>query len=213
MPRLPTSVRRTTTLVIPGRGPRVPAYPAVVAMVRRFSPPARRPVAAICHGAQLLAGADVAQGRSCSTYPACRCEVERAGAADIAIDGAHTQGNLVQRPGLARPPGVDGAVPGPARHPGHHRKTTSEGGGERRRINTGLPGRPGLPGLTPSHTVGMLARATTSRSRPCARSLSALIRICTKAAHARCACTAWPPASASKTCSGMCLRPSPGVMV
>ena len=57
-------------------------------------------VAAICHAAQLLAGAGVLKGRSCSAYPACRAEVELAGGryADIAVDKAHTDGNLVSAP-------------------------------------------------------------------------------------------------------------------
>ena len=40
------------------------------------------------------------QGRTCSAYPACRAEVEMAGGtyADIAIDGAVTDGNLVSAP-------------------------------------------------------------------------------------------------------------------
>jgi protease I len=57
-------------------------------------------VAAVCHGAQLLAGAGVLKGRTCSAYPACRAEVELAGGryADIAVDQAHTEGNLVSAP-------------------------------------------------------------------------------------------------------------------
>ena len=59
-----------------------------------------KPVAAICHGPQILAGAGVLKGRTCSAYPACRPEVELAGGtyADIAIDGAVTDGNLVSAP-------------------------------------------------------------------------------------------------------------------
>ena len=88
-------------LVIPGgRGPEyLRTYPAVVAAVRHFFD-AGKPVAAVCHGAQLLAGAGVLQGRTCSAYPACRVEVELAGGtyADIAIDAAVTEGNLVSAP-------------------------------------------------------------------------------------------------------------------
>lgn len=88
-------------LLIPGgRGPEyLRTYPAVVAAVRYFFAE-KKPVAAICHGAQLLAGADVLRGRTCSAYPACRVEVERAGGtyADIAIDAAYTDGNLVSAP-------------------------------------------------------------------------------------------------------------------
>ncbi len=88
-------------LVLPGgRGPEyLRTYPTVVAAVRHFFE-ADKPVAAICHAAQLLAGAGVLQGRSCSAYPACRAEVELAGGryADIAVDKAHTDGKLVTAP-------------------------------------------------------------------------------------------------------------------
>jgi protease I len=88
-------------LVIPGgRGPEyLRTYPAVVAMVKHFFE-TNKPVAAVCHGAQLLAGAGVLKGRTCSAYPACRMEVEIAGGtyADIAIDAAFTDGNLVSAP-------------------------------------------------------------------------------------------------------------------
>lgn len=88
-------------LVIPGG--RAPEYlrlnPKVLEIVRHFFT-AKKPVAAICHGAQLLAAAGVLEGRTCSAYPACRAEVEVAKGkyADIAIDGAVTDGNLVTAP-------------------------------------------------------------------------------------------------------------------
>lgn len=88
-------------LVIPGG--RAPEYlrlnPQVIAMVQHFFT-ANKPVAAICHGAQLLAAAGVLAGRQCSAYPACRAEVVMAEGhyADIAIDGAVTEGNLVTAP-------------------------------------------------------------------------------------------------------------------
>ena len=71
----------------------------MIAIVRHFFE-ANKPVAAICHGAQILAAADVLKGRSCSAYPACSPEVELAGGryADIAIDAATTDGNLVTAP-------------------------------------------------------------------------------------------------------------------
>jgi len=88
-------------LVIPGgRGPEyLRMNPAVIAMVRHFFV-ADKPVAAICHGAQLLAGAKVLEGKRCSAYPACRADVELAGGtyADIAIDAAVTDGKLVTAP-------------------------------------------------------------------------------------------------------------------
>ena len=88
-------------LVIPGG--RAPEYLrlnlTVLEWVRHFMK-ANKPVAAICHGAQILAGARVLEGRRCSAYPACRPEVELAGGtyADIAIDAAVTDGNLVTAP-------------------------------------------------------------------------------------------------------------------
>lgn len=92
---------RYDALVIPGG--RAPEYlrmnDRAVEIVRHFFA-ADKPVAAICHGAQLLAGARVLEGRTCSAYPACRAEVELAGGtyADIAIDAAVTDGNLVSAP-------------------------------------------------------------------------------------------------------------------
>lgn len=88
-------------LVIPGG--RAPEYlrlnPKVLDLVRHFFD-AKKPVAAICHGAQVLAAAGVLDGRKCSAYPACRAEVELAGGsyADIAITAAATDGNLVTAP-------------------------------------------------------------------------------------------------------------------
>jgi protease I len=88
-------------LVIPGG--RAPEYlrlnEDVLDMVRHFFA-ANKPVAAICHGAQLLAAAGVLKGRTCSAYPACQPEVELAGGvyANIAIDAAVTDGNLISAP-------------------------------------------------------------------------------------------------------------------
>ncbi|CAZ87733.1 putative Peptidase C56, PfpI [Thiomonas arsenitoxydans] len=88
-------------LVIPGG--RAPEYlrlnPKVLDLVRHFFS-ADKPVAAVCHGAQILAAAGVLQGRKCSAYPACGPEVREAGGdyADIPVDQAVTQGNLVTAP-------------------------------------------------------------------------------------------------------------------
>ena len=59
-----------------------------------------KPVFAICHGPQLLAAAGVLQGRTCSAYPACAPEVRLGGGhyAEIGIDQAHVDGNLVTAP-------------------------------------------------------------------------------------------------------------------
>lgn len=88
-------------LVVPGG--RAPEYlrlnDKVLEMVRHFFS-ADKPVAAICHGAQLLAAAGVLEGRRCSAYPACAPEVRLAGGqyADIPVDQAITDGNLVTAP-------------------------------------------------------------------------------------------------------------------
>jgi protease I len=88
-------------LVIPGG--RAPEYlrlnPRVLGIVRHFVA-AGKPVAAICHGAQLLAAARVIDGRRISCYPACSPEVELAGAtyAAIGVDEAVTDGQFVTAP-------------------------------------------------------------------------------------------------------------------
>ena len=85
-------------LVLPGG--RAPEYlrlnEDVLRMVRHFAE-AKKPIAAICHAAQLLAAAGVLQGRSCSAYPAVGPEVKAAGGrwVDVGFDRAHVDGNLV----------------------------------------------------------------------------------------------------------------------
>ncbi|MCE9566527.1 MAG: DJ-1/PfpI family protein, partial [Planctomycetes bacterium] len=53
-----------------------------------------------CHGPQLLAAAGVLKGRTCSAYPAVGPDIGLCGGtlADVAIDGVHTDGNLVTAP-------------------------------------------------------------------------------------------------------------------
>lgn len=90
-------------LVIPGG--RAPEYlrlnARVIEIVQEFNA-ANKPIAAICHGPQILAAAGVLEGRSCSAYPACGPDVERAGGSWLAnnetfTDG-HIDGNLVTAP-------------------------------------------------------------------------------------------------------------------
>ena len=88
-------------LVIPGG--RAPEYirlnPRVLEIVQHFFAE-NKPVASICHGAQVLAAAGVLEGRSCSAYPACGPDVTRAGGTymDIEVTQAHIDGNLVTGP-------------------------------------------------------------------------------------------------------------------
>jgi len=88
-------------LVIPGG--RAPEYirlnAAVLEIVRHFSE-ADKPIAAICHGAQVLAAAGVIEGRGCSAYPAVGPDVTTAGGryVDIEVDKAHVDNKLVTAP-------------------------------------------------------------------------------------------------------------------
>jgi protease I len=88
-------------LVIPGG--RAPEYirlnETVLEMARHFSQ-AGKPIAAICHGAQVLAAAGIVEGRACSAYPAVGPDVTRAGGeyVDIPVDQAHVDGNMVTAP-------------------------------------------------------------------------------------------------------------------
>jgi protease I len=95
------SAKDYDALVIPGgRAPEYLRLDADVLKIVRDFFAANKPVAAICHAAQLLAAAGVLKGRTCSAYPASRPEVELAGGtyADIAINAAVTDGNLVTAP-------------------------------------------------------------------------------------------------------------------
>jgi protease I len=88
-------------LVIPGG--RAPEYirlnDKVLAAVRHFAEK-KKPIASICHGAQVLAAAGVLKGKSCSAYPAVSPDVNCAGGkwVDIPLDKAYVDGNLVTAP-------------------------------------------------------------------------------------------------------------------
>ncbi|QDU78861.1 Putative cysteine protease YraA [Polystyrenella longa] len=88
-------------LVVPGG--RAPEYlrlnEDVLKIVRHFHE-ADKPIAAICHGLQLLAAADVLKGKKTTCYPACNPEVKMAGGeyVEIPVDQAYVDGNLVSAP-------------------------------------------------------------------------------------------------------------------
>jgi protease I len=92
---------RYDALLIPGG--RAPEYlrmnADVIAFVQHFARE-RKPIAAVCHAAQLLAAAGVIRGKRVSAYPACATEVRLAGAeyAEIPVDQAVTDGTLVTAP-------------------------------------------------------------------------------------------------------------------
>jgi protease I len=88
-------------LLIPaGRAPEYLRTNAdIIAIVKHFANE-KKPIAAVCHGAQLLAAADVIRGKRVSAYPACAAEVTLAGGqyAQIPVDHAVTDGVLVTAP-------------------------------------------------------------------------------------------------------------------
>ncbi|MCU0518157.1 MAG: DJ-1/PfpI family protein [Oscillatoria sp. Prado101] len=88
-------------LVIPGG--RAPEYirlnEKVLEITRHFAR-TNKPIAAVCHGLQVLAAAGVLEGKRCTAYPACGPDVVRAGGEyiQIAVDQAVVDGNLVTAP-------------------------------------------------------------------------------------------------------------------
>ena len=88
-------------LVIPGG--RAPEYirlnARVVEMVKHFAE-ADKPIAAICHGAQLLAAAGALKGKTATAYPAVGPEVNAAGGTykEVPVTDAVVDGNLVTAP-------------------------------------------------------------------------------------------------------------------
>jgi len=88
-------------LVLPGG--RAPEYirlnPRVIEITRHFAE-AGKPIAAICHGPQVLAAAGALKGKVCTAYPAVGPEVTRAGGkfVSIAVDKAYVDNNLVTAP-------------------------------------------------------------------------------------------------------------------
>ena len=88
-------------LVIPGG--RAPEYirlnPRVLEIVRHFAHE-KKPIASMCHGAQVLVAAGILSGKKCSCYPTNGPDVTLAGGtfADIAMTDAVTDGNLVSAP-------------------------------------------------------------------------------------------------------------------
>ena len=88
-------------LVVPGgRAPEYLRMNARVVEIARHFLAADKPVASICHGAQLLAATGLIKGRRVSAYPACQVEVELAGAeyVGIPVDQAVTDRKLVTAP-------------------------------------------------------------------------------------------------------------------
>lgn len=90
-------------LVLPGG--RAPEYlrlnERVLQMVQHFHQQ-QKPIAAICHGPQILSAAGVLQGKQCSAYPAVAYDVTSAGGEFVpaaeGFDNAKIDGHLVTAP-------------------------------------------------------------------------------------------------------------------
>jgi protease I len=90
-------------LVVPGG--RAPEYlrldERVLELVRAFAQ-AEKPIAAICHGLQVLTAAGIVGGRRCQAYPTVKPELQQAGALwdepSPGLDSACVDGNLVTAP-------------------------------------------------------------------------------------------------------------------
>ncbi len=84
-------------------GGRAPEYlrlnKKIIDIVKHFFT-TNKPVAAICHGIQILTAADVVKGRKLTAYPAVGPEVKSAGGEyqNIPVDGVYADGNLVTSP-------------------------------------------------------------------------------------------------------------------
>lgn len=88
-------------LVLPGG--RAPEYlrreEGVIEMITHFVEE-DKPIAALCHGLQLLSAADSVRGKALTAYPACGPEMVAAGAdyKDVAATEVVVDGNLVTSP-------------------------------------------------------------------------------------------------------------------
>uniref|UniRef100_B8J0M7 Intracellular protease, PfpI family n=1 Tax=Desulfovibrio desulfuricans (strain ATCC 27774 / DSM 6949 / MB) TaxID=525146 RepID=B8J0M7_DESDA len=90
-------------LVVPGG--RAPEYlrlnPRILEIVREFNA-AGKPIAAVCHGPQILVSAGVLKNRTCTAYPAVKPDVVDAGAIwaefNETFTNAVVEGNLVTAP-------------------------------------------------------------------------------------------------------------------
>ncbi|MCH2050444.1 MAG: DJ-1/PfpI family protein [Trichodesmium sp. ALOHA_ZT_67] len=97
----PESYDAYDALVVPGG--RAPEYirlnKKVLDIVRHFDSK-KKPIAALCHGLQVLAAANVLKGKSCTAYPACAPEVTLAGGTyvEVSVDEAIVDGSLVTGP-------------------------------------------------------------------------------------------------------------------
>ena len=85
-------------LILPGG--RAPEYlrldNEVIEIVQNFNDE-NKPIAAICHGSQILISANIIEGKKCTGYPSLEDDIENAGGewVDIDMDDALVDGNLI----------------------------------------------------------------------------------------------------------------------
>lgn len=88
-------------LVIPGgRAPEYIRLNKKVLEIVKYFDKENKPIAAICHGPQVLTAAGILKGRECAGYPAVAPDIETAGGKyiNLDMDKAHVEGNLVTAP-------------------------------------------------------------------------------------------------------------------
>jgi protease I len=77
-----------------GRAPEYLRYDQDLMRITRHFFEANKPVAVVCHGAEIVATADVIRGRRMATVPKCKFDIEVCGATFV-NDGCVRDGNMV----------------------------------------------------------------------------------------------------------------------
>ncbi len=87
-------------LIVGGRAPEYIRLDRRVIDITRHFAEAKKPIASVCHGVQVLTAADAVRGRKVSAYPACAPEVRMAGGeyVEMPMDKGYVDGNLVTAP-------------------------------------------------------------------------------------------------------------------
>ena len=91
-----------------GRAPEYIRLNEGVILITKYFFDKNLPVAAICHGIQVLTAAEVLKGRTLTAYPAVGPDIKLAGGVfkEIAVDEAFTDGNLTTSPAWPGHPAI-----------------------------------------------------------------------------------------------------------
>ena len=105
---MPGSAGRQRFQIAGGRAPEYTRLNKRVLEITRHFFDANKPVAAICHGIQILTAAKVLQGRTLTAYVAVGPDIELAGGTwkNIQADQAIVDGNLVTSPAWPGHPAI-----------------------------------------------------------------------------------------------------------